>query len=178
MLFRHALGGRLISLVALLLLCACSPTLDWREVRPEGARVVALFPCKPSNDARMVTLDGVRVRMVLLACQAGDTTWALVMADMADPQRVASALVALREASAANLGAPPQVLGPMTLSGMPPNAQSQRVRFSGKLPGGEPKTMETGFFADGTWVFQATAMGARLSREAVDTFFDSLKLAP
>ena len=169
-------GGRLAALTLLALLCACSPTLDWREVRPEGSGAVAMFPCKPSADARMVTLDGARVRMVLAACRAGDATWALAFADVADPARVTASLASLRSASVANLGAPAQSLGPMNVPGMTPNPQAERVRVQGKLPDGAVVTLESGFFVRGTWVFQATVMGVQPNREAVASFFESLKL--
>ena len=175
MLLCPAFGGRVVALTVLALLCACSPTLDWREVRPEGSGVVALFPCKPSTDARMVTLDGGRVRLLLTACRAGDATWALAFADTAEPSKVAPALAALRAASVANLGAAARVTAPMRVNGMTPNPQAERVHIDGKLPGGEAVTLETGFFAKGTWVFQATVMGAKPGSEAVATFFDSLK---
>jgi hypothetical protein len=163
-------------LMALALLCACSPTLDWREVRPEDSGAVAMFPCKPSTDARMVTLAGARVRMLLAACSAGEATWGLAYADMADPALVAPALAALRAASESNLGAPAHRVGPMHVDGMTPNPHAERVRLQGKLPGGEAVTLEAGFFSKGTRVFQATAMGANLGNEPVGNFFDSLKL--
>ena len=171
-----ARGGRGAALIALVLLCACSPTLDWREVRPEESGAVALFPCKPSNDARMVMLGGIRVRMQLAACQAGGARWALAYADVADPARVTSSLVALRVAAAANLGSSAQPVAPMQVSGMTPNPQAERVRIPGKLPGGEAVTLEAGFFAKGTKVFQASVVGANVSREAMANFFDNLML--
>lgn len=169
-------GGRVAAAVALMGLCACSPTLDWREVRPEDSGVVALFPCKPTTDARMVTLAGARVRMLLTACWAGDLTWALASADAEQPSQVGPALEALRAAAAANLGAPAQALGQLPVSGMTPNAQAGRVRIKGKLPDGTAATLEAGYFAKGTWVFQATVMGAAPGGDAVATFFDNLKL--
>ena len=172
----HLNRGRVAMPLALVLLCACSPTLDWREVRPEGSGAVALFPCKPSTDARMVTLEGFRARMVLTTCRAGDVTWALAFADVAEPERVASALTALRAATAANLGATVQPVGPMRVGGMTPSPQAQRVRMQGKLPGGERVTLEAAFFTRGTWVFQATVMGPRLASDEVGSFFDNLKL--
>lgn len=174
-----AVAGRvatLVALAALAALCACSPALDWREVRPEGGGVLALFPCKPSTDARMVTLDGTPVRMVLAACHAGDATWALAFADMADPSKVGPALAALRAASVSNLNAAVRVLAPVNVSGMTPNPQAQRVLIEGKLPGGDAVRLESAFFVKGTRVFQATVMGAPIGSEAVTTFFDSLKL--
>ena len=170
------IGGRAAAAIALMGLCACSPTLDWREVRPEDTGVVALFPCKPTTDARMVTLEGARVRMLLTACRAGDVTWALASADTEQPARVGPALAALRTAAAANLGASAQAIGPLQVSGMTPNPQAERVRIKGKLPDGGAVTLEAGFFAKGTWVFQATAMGAAPGTDAVATFFDNLKL--
>jgi hypothetical protein len=175
MLCRHALAGRVATLIALVQLCACSPSLDWREVRPEGSGVVALFPCKPTMDARMVTLDGPPVRMVLTACQAGDATWAVAFADATEPSRVAPALAALRAASVSNLGAAARVIAPMQVSGMTPNPQAERVRIDGKLPNGEAASLETGFFVKGTRVFQATVMG-KAGSEPLAIFFDSLKL--
>jgi len=169
-------GGRAAAAIALMGLCACSPTLDWREVRPEDSGVVALFPCKPTTDARMVTLDGARVRMLLTTCRAGEVTWALASANTEQPSQVGPALAALRAASVVNLGAPAQSIGQMQVSGMTPNAQAERVRIKGKLPDGTAATMEAGFFATGTWVFQATAMGTAPANEAVATFFDNLKL--
>jgi hypothetical protein len=171
-----ARGGLGAALIALVLLCACSPTLDWREVRPEGSGAVALFPCKPSTDTRMVTLDGAPVRMLLAACRAGDATWALAVADVGDPARVAASLTALRSATAANLGADAQRVGALQVSGMTPNPLAERYRIQGKLPGGEAVTLEAGFFSKGTRVFQATVMGPQVSGEAVANFFDGLKL--
>lgn len=168
--------GRVAAALALMILCGCSPTLDWREVRPEDSGAVALFPCKPTTDARMVPLDGARVRMVLAACKAGDATWALAFADMEQPSRVTPALAALRAASVANLGAPAQSLGPMQVTGMTPNGLAERVRIKGKQPDGGAVMLETAFFAKGTRVFQATVLGVAPSSEGVATFFDNLKL--
>jgi hypothetical protein len=169
-------GGRGAALIALLVVSACSQTLDWREVRPEGSGVVAVFPCKPSTDTRTVTLGGARVRMLLTACSAGGATWALAHADVEDPSRVTPALAALRAASEANLAAPAEHARPLQVSGMTPNPQTARVRLAGKLPDGEAVTLEAGYFVKGTRVFQVTAMGAQLGGESVATFFDSLRL--
>ena len=43
---------------ATLALTACSPALDWRQVRPDDAGVEAMFPCKPLSHARTVPLAG------------------------------------------------------------------------------------------------------------------------
>jgi hypothetical protein len=177
----HLLRGRraawALSLSALSLgLWGCAPSLDWREIRPEDSDAVAMFPCKPSTDARMVSLAGARVRMVLVACRAGDATWALTFADVADPAKVTQALQDLRASNAGNLAGAPRVAGPMRVAGMTPNSQAERVEIQGHLPGGDAVRLESGFFVRGTRVYQATVMGKSLDAEAVATFFDGLKL--
>jgi hypothetical protein len=157
-------------------LSGCAPSLDWREVKPEDSDAIAMFPCKPTTDARMVSLAGARVRMVLAACRAGDATWALAFADMADPAKVTQALQDLRASNAGNLVGTSSVTGPMRVAGMTPNPQAERVQVQGRLPGGEAVRLESGFFVRGTRVYQATVMGRSLHAEAVTTFFDGLKL--
>jgi hypothetical protein len=161
----------------LLLLSACSPTLDWREVRPEDSGAVALFPCKPSIDSRMVQLGGARVRMSLAACRAGELTWALAYADVGDLARVAPALKELRAAASGNLAGTAGITRPLQVPGMTPQPEAQRVRIEGKRPSGEgAQVLEAGFFSRGTRVYQASVMGAALDAEAVGTFFAALKL--
>ncbi|MCR5885178.1 hypothetical protein LRS03_20860 [Rhizobacter sp. J219] len=181
MLLSHYLRGRgaawALSLCPIWLgLLGCAPSLDWREIKPDDSDAIAMFPCKPTTDARMVSLAGARVRMVLVACRAGDATWALAFADMADPAKVTQALQDLRSANASNLKGTPTVIGEMRLAGMSPNPQAERVRVQGRLPAGDEVVLESGFFARGTRVYQATVMGKAVDAEALATFFDGLKL--
>ncbi len=155
---------------------ACAPTLDWREVRPEGSGAVALFPCKPSSHARVISLAGEQVRLTLHACSAGGATWALAHADLADPRRVARALDDLRTAAAANLGAATvrDVAG--RVQGETPNPRSGRFAIEGRLPDGGAVHEQLTVFAKGTRVYQATALGARLDDLALDAFFGGLRV--
>ncbi len=163
---------------ALLALAACSPSLDWREVRLEGSAARVLLPCKPGPMAREVRLAGAPVRLLLQACSAGGQTWALAAADVADPGRVGPALEALRSAALANLGAGAPVALPLNVPGATPNAASSRALASGRLPDGAAVQVQVAVFGYGTWVFQATVLGAQLPADAVDTFFGSLRVAP
>ncbi|MBL0728459.1 hypothetical protein [Piscinibacter sp. HJYY11] len=158
------------------MLTGCAPSLDWREIRPEDSDAIAMFPCKPTTDARMVNLAGARVRMVLVACRAGDATWALAFADVGDPAKVTPALLDLRASNAGNLNGTPAVTGQMRLAGMSPNPQAERVHVQGRLPAGDAVVLESGFFARGTRVYQATVMGKAIDADALAMFFDGLKL--
>lgn len=170
------LSPLLATAMALPLLLACTPALDWREVRPEGAGVLALFPCKPSKDTRRVVLAGAPLQLSLLACQAGGASFALGIADAADPARVAPTLEALRAAAAVNLGGTPTVVGAARVNGMTPQPLAQRVALQGRLPDGTAARQELLFFVRGTVVYQATVLGPRVEPGAIDTFFEGLKL--
>lgn len=174
--FARVWGGRAAATILTLLVGACAPTLDWREVRPEGSGAVALLPCKPANESRTVELAGARIRMQISACSVAGTTWALAHADVEAAERVSPALAALRDAAAKNLGGAAAVVAPMKVPGMTPNTQAERLHVDGRLPGGETVGMDSGFFVKGTRVYQATAMGKAIPPEAVATFFDNLKL--
>lgn len=156
---------------------ACSPTLDWREVRPDGSAARLMFPCKPASHARQVTLAGAAVEMSMFACTAGQATYALAFADMTDPARVTPALAELSRAASANLRAegPPSAV-PLRVPGMTPNDQATRLQIAGRLPDGRRVQEHAAFFVYGTRVYQATLMAERPDAEALDTFFGALRV--
>jgi hypothetical protein len=161
------------------LAAACTPALDWREVRPAGSAALALFPCKPASHARAVPLAGRRVELALYACSAGGATYALAFADLADPALVGAALTELKDSAWANVRAPQSsATQPVQVPGMTPNPAALRWQVAGQLPDGRP-VQETGaVFAHATRVYQATVVAPRLDGEATQTFMDALRLAP
>lgn len=158
-------------------LAACTPTLDWRTVRPEGSGLEALFPCKPAGHARRVTLAGDGVELTLYACTAGGVTFAVGFADVGQPQRTGPALAELSAAAARNIGAVGSAVLPLRIEGMTPNPQAGRLRLNGQLGDGQRVEEQVAVFSRGTRVFQATMVGAKLDAEAVATFFGALRLA-
>ncbi len=155
---------------------ACAPALDWREVRPEGADLTLLMPCRPTRQARSVSLAGRNVALVLHACSAGDQTWGLAFADTGDPSQVGPALEALRKAAAANLGVADGDVRAFEPRGATPNPAALRVRLAGRLPDGAGVAEEAAFFTRGTAVYQATVLGPNVPPEIAAIFFDSVKL--
>jgi hypothetical protein len=160
------------------LLGACTPALDWRDVRPEGALVQLQMPCKPNGQSRDVNLGGGRVNLALHACAAGQLTWGLAAADMADPARVGPALAELAASAAGNLATPGVPLQPLAIAGATPNAASGLQRLSGRLPDGKPAQMQVAVFARGTWVYQASVLGEKIDEAAAQTYFASLRFSP
>jgi hypothetical protein len=176
MLSRHAAVW--MSAVAALVMVACTPSLDWREVRPDGSGLVGLMPCRPSVYQRSVRLAGPAVPLSLSACSADGLTFALAFADLGDPARVSAALAELQASALANVGAgqPEPML--LKVEGATPNPASARLRLVGRLPDGRPVEEQVAVFSQGTRVFQATLIGTALPAEVADTFFGGLRLAP
>ncbi len=159
-------------------LLACSPALDWRELRPADSGAQLMLPCKPQRHERTVALAGQPQKLVMLSCQADGQTWALAFADLADPSRLGAGLQALAQAAQTNIGAgSPQSL-PLKVPGATPHPASQRAKLLGKLPDGQAVQMQYAVFAHGTRVYQATALGPALADTAAETFMASLRVTP
>jgi hypothetical protein len=170
---------RLTSLAVLFGAAACTPALDWRELRPKGSAATAMFPCKPASHARDVRLAGATVSMSMFACSAGDTTFALAFADMKDPSLVGQALDELAQAAHSHLqAAASSASQPLSVPGMTPNARAALWRLQGRLPDGRLVQERVALFAHGTQIYQATILGAVLDAQAQEVFFGALRMHP
>lgn len=156
---------------------ACSPTLDWREFVPEGTDISVAFPCRPDRHARAVMVAGAKARMEMLACKAGDATFALAFVDVADPAGVSATLAELRATAESNLQGAAKQSAPLRIKGMTPNEQAARITIAGKLSDGAAVQEHAAFFVRGLRVYQATVIGAKPAPLVVDTFIDGLKFA-
>jgi hypothetical protein len=158
------------------LLPACSPALDWREVRPANASgLVARFPCKPQAHERSLALPGMAggtLRMHLVACQADGVTWAVSYFTAASPTQRAQALAALREAlwhntaSAAPAQARRRLLGDAAIPGATPHPDATVWHMQGQRPLStsqmQPVQLKAWHFSHGMAVFQASASAEAL----------------
>jgi hypothetical protein len=143
------------------MLVACSPTLNWREVRPDDSGLMAQFPCRPSSHARDVAVADQRVTMTMHACEAGGSTFAVAWFDAATPGHVGATLSALHSASIRNTsgldGKTPQAQAvPLTVAGATPYQQAGAWRWTGRTPKDEQILIQFAAFARGQRVVQAT----------------------
>lgn len=157
------------SLVLLLCLPACAPRLDWREVRPAGAGLLALFPCKPEVENRSRP-----AAMGLAVCRAAEQSFSVSWTEVAEPAQVGPALQQMRESLAAKLGARPAPAQALQVPGMTPNPLAQQQALEGA---GEQRA-RVAVFARGLRVYQATLLGARPEAAAWETFVTGLRLEP
>jgi hypothetical protein len=159
---------------------ACSPALEWREFVPEGSGLSVTFPCRPDRHARTVAVAGTNARMEMLVCSADGATYALSFFDVAEPQRISTALAALRASAVANVqgqelqgreGQP----APLQIKGMTANDNAVRLAVAGRLPDAAAVQEHAAFFTRGLRVYQATVIGAAPQPQAVETFFGGMR---
>ena len=168
----------LAGLVVALAMPACVPALDWRETRPEGSGVTMMFPCRPERQERPVRVGAETLALRLHSCTAAGSAFALASAEVADPARVTALLEAWRGQAIANVEGSATTEASAAIPGSTPNAQSARLRIVGKRPDGRRVVEHAAFFVKGLTLLQATVIGADepVDREAIDTFFGSIRL--
>ena len=164
-------------LVALLSLAACSPTFNWREVRPEGTRLNLLLPCKPDKAQKVVPLGGRATSLSMLGCDAGGATFAVAVADVGDASQAAPVLVQWQNLTLANMKAAPASRQPMALKipGASANVPVARLQAQGQRADGTAVSGQAAYFAQGSQLFQVVMYAPQIAPEVAETFFSSLK---
>lgn len=166
-----------LAAVFLAMLVACSPALDWRDLPPGDSGVAMLFPCRPDRQERAVRMTALDLRVRMASCSAAGATFSLAYVDAPQVAQVAPLLAELRVRAAANVGGT-ALVRPFSAPGATPNEQSAALRIEGRLPDGRHVTEHAVFFARGLRLYQVTAIGESVSREAAETFFGSVKVVP
>jgi hypothetical protein len=181
--------------VGLAVLGACSPALNWREVRADGTPVQMLLPCKPERAIRAVPLLGLDVPPLdlhMLSCETGGATYAVAAARLPDDSpptadravqawRLA-AWASLKQAPAAPGGAPlgwEQAVGPAGPGA--PLSRIQGWQGPGVAHDGQPLHARLWWGRQGPWLLQAAAYAPRAAAgqdEAWTTLTDSLRIQP
>jgi hypothetical protein len=168
-----------LAISALALLCACTPTLNWRELRLEPSPLKALLPCKPDRASRTVQIAGQTLQLQVAGCDAGGATFAVMLADLPSPAEAGAVLAAWRQATLLNM----QATGASTQDSayLPAGAlalpQSVMTRASGQrsAPPG-PVAAQAVWFSSGAQVFHAVMYAERIAPDAAETFFGGLAL--
>lgn len=159
------------------ILTGCSPALNWRDVRPpDQTPVIALFPCKPDQGTRVVSLGAKDVAMTMLGCDADGATFTLAYVDMKDIALLAPVLAQWQRATLGNIRAPAASALPFLIQGanvLPPPVQ---VTVNGLRPDGTAVAARAVWFAAGTLVFQAAVYADTASPARAETYFAGLRL--
>lgn len=165
--------------LALAALAGCTPTLNWREVRLDGADLAALLPCKPDKGERTVPLAGRDVVLRMQGCDVAGATFAVSYVAWPDAGMADQALAQWKAATLANM----QAGAPQEQAFTPPGAMalgnSRRVTATGRRANGEPVTMNGAWFArpraGGIDLFHAVLYAQRVDAEASTAFFSGIR---
>jgi hypothetical protein len=179
-------------LAACLLVAACSPRFDWREIAQPSAGYVVALPDKPKVETRPIAFDhpggSVRAEMTMLSTGVGASLFAVGTVQL-PPFAVESqaALVAtlawftdglLRnvQATSATLAdaPPPPGVGARTLR------SARQFAVGAKVGNGRPARLAVRLYVVDDRLFQIVALGAEgeIPPQALETFFDSFRLTP
>lgn len=154
---------RLAPLALGLLLAACAPALDWRELREADAQLALQFPCKPQRVA-----EGA---MGLLQCEASDSRFVLSWKRFDSPQALQQEVAAQAPRLAERLQARAQPLP----GGLPGGAMVMEGSGRYRLAGAERSAWVL-VWARGLTLHQALVTAARADAEtSAQLFFDGMK---
>lgn len=166
--------SRRMACVALcaMLLGACTPTYNWREVLIADGAARAAFPARPGTDTRDITLDGQPLRFSLTSARVGDAVFAVGHAPLpqaleGNPARQRELATALARALYENLHAAPPAAAP---------AYGADIEVRGQV-GGRPVWALGRVWVHGGLLVEAVATGseAGLPPEPAREFVSSLR---
>jgi len=162
-------------MVCALALMACSPSLNWRELRNAEARFTVLLPAKPANHSRTVALGDMKVDMHMTAAEADEMNFAVASALIDDAAQRSQALELMQHAMVKNIGG--SITHQKTLK-LKDGTEATEIQASGTLANGLQMTLFARFAMKDQRVYQAVAIGPshKLSAEIADTFLASFAL--
>jgi hypothetical protein len=159
---------------------ACTPALNWREVRFDAGDVQALMPCKPDQAMRQIFLqegsDTVPANLQLQGCEASDLQFTFAQITLPSGVLPTTALTAWRQASLAPLAVPFESAQSRdwALTGALTIPQAIRVQVKNG-----PYQAQLGWFARGNKLYQVAVYGAAQTKSFDDTaevYFSGIKL--
>jgi hypothetical protein len=177
----------LSAIACALLLAACSPKFDWREIKSADGGFAILMPDKPQTATREISFDGRPIRMTIASTGVGPTLFAAGVAqlppDAVDPSRIDATLAWFRDALVRNIDGRASRVQPVTLSAAAAAGHVVRAGQSVEARGRvgqdrRPGQLAARFLVVDDRLYQVVAIGAdgELTANALDTFFSSFRL--
>ncbi len=173
---------------AAVFLAACSPALNWREVRLD--RLAVWLPCKPDQGQRSVHLASQDVALDMMGCESSGALFAVSHTRLRDPTQVAAFLRAWRAAALENMRAtaanerPFAGAHPAANAAKPtaaplatiPGIEPVMVEAQGQKPNGDALQARLLWFSSGADVFHIAVYAPRLTADMTETLFSELRL--
>lgn len=151
---------------------ACSPALNWREVRFDT--LVSLLPCKPDHGERTVQLAGQDLAMRMLGCEAAGGLFAISHVHLSDAA-VGKTLVAWR-ASALEKMQSTAVQESVPALKFPGGTVHAMVHAQGFRADGSPVQAQLLWVTVGSELFHAAVYAQHLTPDMTEPFFSELRM--
>lgn len=167
---------RLALLLLALALAACSPSLNWREVRPAGGELKALLPCKPDQATRRQSLAGYDVDLAMLGCEAGGGLYAISVVELGAPQQAHPVQAQWQTNLLATMQAQGAQRQSFAIRGASAQPEALRLQAVGRNAEGRPLTVQAVWFTRGNRLYHAALYAEQLTPEMSEPFFGGLEL--
>ena len=163
----------------MLLISACSPTFNWRQVQGNDAPFSVLLPSKPSTFSRSVDLDGIKLNMTMTATEVDGIVFAVGSAKLNDINQATPAIQAMKTALVKNINGNVKSESASAVSGGP-KGNISKIDIEALGPSennGQPKVLFAHLEAKGQYIYQVIVIGPQkaVSTENVETFIQSFK---
>ena len=167
---------RLALLLLPLALAACSPSLNWREVRLGGGELKAMLPCKPDQATRRQSLAGYEVDLTMLGCEAGGGLYAISVVELTTPLQALPVQAQWQTNLLATMQAQGASRQPYGIRGASAQPESVRLQALGRDSEGRALTVQAVWFTRGKRLYHAALYAERLTPEMSEPFFSGMEL--
>lgn len=179
---------RLATLALAIILAACSPSLNWRQIRME--QLTAMLPCKPDQAKRMVRLGTQDVTLQMQGCEASQALYAISHVRVGNAGQVNAVQADWRSATLATMQATTVQARPFQLAkasasmpAAPPGARPtaggpglELLQAQGRRADGSAVQARLVWFARGVDIYHVAVYGPQLDNERVEMLFSELRL--
>jgi len=158
-------------------LLACSPRLDWREIRGVNAPYSVMLPAKPASQTRAISIDGQHVVMTMTGADVDGVTFAVGSAELPDEYTAREALPAMKTALVRNIQGTIRSEKSSSPGTVPATLDIEASGKPDAATDSQPRLLAARFLAKGKWVFQLVVTGKQsaITHDSIDTFFESFK---
>ena len=172
-----------LTVLGLLGLTACQPSLNWRASQVEGSALRFELPCKPDRTVKTVNMAGQAFELAVAGCEADDAVWAVMSTQAVASVEREELIKGWRQATLQNMRAKDVQDVPWTpqKSALP---GAVRIEAQGTDPKGKALTAHAIWFShlEGNQIRMVHAVvyqsntKATKSQQSADQFIESFKL--
>lgn len=165
-----------VTLCAALLVFACTPALNWRELALGEGTLRALLPCKPDSATRVQQLAGQELAVTMTGCEAGGAMFAIASAEIAATGQIAAVQAHWQAQLLKTMQVRDSQVAPWTMRGATASLPMVHVTAQGQGQDGRPIQMQAVWFAREQRLYHAVIYAERITAEMSDPFLGAMEL--